>query len=213
MHKTSQRLTNVATVLLATLAVTSCSPETNGTPNPTSAPASSTKASVGGPTSPLSNEAKAPSVANPLKSDKFLANPCSMLTEPQLQEFQAQGPGKQEESDIGIRCTWDFGPNKAINGSAGFIPSITDGLSNAYGQNAAGWYKDGYFEPAEVDGYPAVYQSVSDQRSNGVCGMLLGISNQTVIQTLIQRVGTGGDACKNVLNLTKAALKTIKEGQ
>jgi hypothetical protein len=93
-----------------------------------------------------------------------------------------------------------------------FIPSITNGLTNVYQQNAANFYKNGYFVPVEVDGYPAAYNEIVDLRSDGHCGLTIGYSDQSIFAVLVQG-RTGTDGCKAALNVAKAVLHTVQGGQ
>jgi hypothetical protein len=93
-----------------------------------------------------------------------------------------------------------------------FFPKIPNGLSHIYQLNAANIYKSGYFTPLEVNGYPAAYADLVDGRSQGNCGLKVGVSDQSYFDVLIQGRDTD-DVCKAAENVAKAVLTTIQAGQ
>jgi hypothetical protein len=203
----------VAVVILTLLQ--GCTTENGGNPAPATTsgtqedldPPATSSAPAGG------SQVTAPRVATPLKGDKFTADPCSTLSTAQLTEFAIANPGEKTSNNDGTICNWQSGTSGQKTGIAViFAPSVKNGLSNAYSLNSSGTYKDGYFEPTEISGYPAVYNDLSDQRASGTCNLTVGISDQSVFGVVVQgRAGT--DGCKAASNVAKAVLQTIKGAQ
>jgi hypothetical protein len=197
-----------AAVILALFAAAGCSQETTGSPNPdgnTTPPPLSSSGQA-------DSQVKAPSVATPLNVSKFAQDPCLSLTQTQVQGFQGSTPGSRADSDKGVGCFWNLGANGSASTTVSFIPKVTNGLTNTYQQNAAKFFEHGYFEPVEVEGYPAAYNEVVDQRSSGQCSLTVGVSDQSIFTVFIQgRAGT--DGCKAALNVGKEVLHTIQGGQ
>jgi hypothetical protein len=155
---------------------------------------------------------KAPTVKHPLDDSKFVADPCATLNQSQLQYFGVSGEGRRSEDSNGVGCLWSFGATGKTSVGVSFVPQVKTGLSNTYQLNAAGVYKNGYFDPIEVDGYPAVYNFVGDLRPQGSCDLDVGISDQAFFGVhVLGQPGT--DGCKAALSVAKAALQTIQGGQ
>ncbi len=149
----------------------------------------------------------APKVSAPVNVDKFLADPCGMLTPAQLSALQLSQP-KADKAASGAGCGWRFSDGYTAV-SATFLTTVKNGLTNAYRQNASGYYENGYFEPTVVSGFPAVLANTADRRSQGQASMLVGVSDQTEMLVLIQ--GTpGSDATRAVTNVTRAVLSTMQ---
>jgi hypothetical protein len=199
----------VTAVALALLVLAGCSEETPGTAGP-----SVSGSTTDQPTSSTSkgSQAEAPAVKNPLHATKFVANPCLAVSPDQLQQFKTSKLGERYDSGDGVACIWQLGTDGMTTGSVSFFPTITNGLTQVYKQNATNFFKDGYFSPLEVDGYPAAYNEVADNRDGGQCNLSVGISDQSIFSVLIQGQ-ENTDGCKAALNLAKAALKTIQGGQ
>ncbi|WP_329068611.1 DUF3558 domain-containing protein [Amycolatopsis sp. NBC_01480] len=200
------RLTVASAASVGVVLVGGCSGSTPGTANP--APPG---VSQSGPsTSTGSQNVEAPKVSTPLTVDKFLADPCSMLTPTQLSTMQLSQP-KADSASSGIGCGWRFGDGYTAV-SASFLTTVKDGLTNAYRQKGTGYYKDGYFEPTVVSGFPAVLANTADRRDQGQVTMLVGLSDQTEMLVLIQ--GTpGSNATTAATNVTKAILSTVQGAQ
>ena len=188
------------------VSVGGCSEPTQGAAGPTSSGANQS----GSPSSSGSGTAEAPKVAAPVNVDKYLADPCSMLTPAQLAALQLSQP-KADSASSGVGCGWQFSDGYTAV-SATFLTTVKNGLTNAYRQNASGYYRSGYFEQTFVSGFPAVLANTADRRSQGQVTMLVGVSDQTEMLVLIQ--GTpGSNATTAATNVTKAVLSTMQGGR
>ena len=202
-----KKLSLAAATALAALALAGCSQTTIGNANPTTVAPSSATVSA-----PSQSSAKAPAVKTPLNASKFVRDPCLTLTQAQQQQFEGTKPGTRTDSDSGVGCAWNLGANGSTGTGVNFVPSVTNGLTHLYEQNSAGFFKSGYFQPTEVEGYPAAYNEVADNRTGGQCGLSVGISDNIFFDVLIQG-RTGTDGCKAALNVAKAVLHTVQGGQ
>jgi hypothetical protein len=151
-------------------------------------------------------------VKNPLNATKFIANPCLTLTQDQIQQFAGSTSGERKDSNDGVGCLWHLGDDKLTGASVSFIPTVTNGLTQIYQQNAANFFKEGYFSPLDIDGYPAAYNEVADNRTHGRCGLTIGFSDQSIFSVLIQG-HPNTDGCKAAVNIAQAALQTIQGSQ
>jgi hypothetical protein len=198
-----------AIVALALFAVTGCSQETTGIAGPATGETTLTPPA---PSSTVGDQAKAPTVKKPLDASKFIADPCLVLTQTQIQTLEGSKPGTRTDSQNGPGCQWNFTSDGSAVTGVNFVPAVTDGLSQIYQQNAAKFFKDGYFEPVEIEGYPAAYNSLVEDRASGNCGLAVGISDQILFGVLVQW-RPGQEACKGALNVAKEVLHTIQGSQ
>lgn len=104
------RLVLVGIAGMVAVTAGACSQPTQGTASPT--PSGSSQS--GSPASSRSETAEAPKVPAPVNVDKFLADPCSMLTPAQLSALQLSQP-KADKASSGVGCGWRF--------SDGYTPS------------------------------------------------------------------------------------------
>ena len=211
MHTFRTRFATTAGAVAIVALAAACTSESPGTATPVGTSSSSSATAPESTT--LGGGAEAPKVTHPLNAEKFVANPCSVLTQPQLTHFAVTGQGEQKTDSNGPRCQWTSGSAGSSTGiTAFFTPAITNGLDNAYQLHKAGTYKDGYFDPLEVAGYPAVLNGLVDDRKEGHCTVTVGLSDQSIFSVAIQGQ-SGTDGCKAATNVAKAALQTIQGGQ
>ncbi|MGA6165912.1 DUF3558 domain-containing protein [Amycolatopsis magusensis] len=150
-----------------------------------------------------------PKVQRPLDASKYLADPCASLTSTQQEAFNVTS-SRTNSDKTGTSCIWNVGSGSTSPGVT-YSTAFTDGLSRLYGLNDIGWWATGYFEPTEVDGYPAVYVSLADLRDEGDCNLVVGINDQLFFESSI-RTPPANDACLGAKNVAEAILQTIKEG-
>src|ERR1043165_903642 len=135
---------------------------------------------------PAANNYGAPRVATPLDATRFLAAPCSVLTPSQLREVMLPPGTPDTDQPISIYagpgCTWTNSDTPSTVGF-GLMTTNLKGLSDTYRGRAR--FK-GYFDPTEVDGYPALFNDVGDYRPHGTCGMTTAISD-TLTFTVSER--------------------------
>lgn len=150
---------------------------------------------------------KAPPVTEPLEAGKYLDDPCASLTAPQQQSF-AMEAGTAGKNEIGVSCRWNV-DGGATSVGVSYPTQNRNGLSNVYALNDS--LGTGYFEPTEIDGYPAVYQGAVDNRDRGDCGLAVGIRDDLFFLVVV-RSDVGNDSCKAAANVASAVIETIKAG-
>lgn len=162
---------------------------------------------------PSASGQAAPAMPVPLDTSKFAAAPCTSLTESQTSGLGIAQQGQQSRLTSGDQsCTWEFGPNLEWKVQLAYVvPDAHNGLQNEYDLHASGFYSGGYFEPTTVNGYPGVYSSVSDNRSQGLCALAVGINSETL--ATVQIVGQAGkDNCKAAASVETRVIDTVKTG-
>lgn len=199
----TNRTTAIAAITLTiALTITACDSGVNGQPAP---PAGTSN--TGAPSSPK-EFTKAPPVTNPLDAAKYLADPCASLTPAQYQAFETEAGEKDDPN--AIACAWKRNRGETRI-SVSYLPEVKQGLSGVYAQNDIGFWKDGYFEPTTVSGYPAVYASIIDARPQGKCQLNVGISDTLTFASIVQS-RPGSDSCTAAMNVAEKVLETIKKG-
>ncbi|UJW34412.1 DUF3558 domain-containing protein [Saccharothrix sp. AJ9571] len=159
--------------------------------------------------SPVGEHTKAPPVPRPLDAEKYVNDPCASLTATQQAEFNVTS-SRVNSDGRGSGCIWNVGDGSTSPGVS-YLTSVDTGLSNLYALNDTGWWDRGYFEPTEVDGYPAVYVDLTDLRAQGDCGLAVALSDRLFFDVSI-RTTKDNDACLGAKNVAEAILQTIKEG-
>lgn len=209
----------VAAASLALVGVlTACSDEDPGgsddgqtpiLPPGTSAPGSAA------PGQPLPHSG-APKVASPIAdTSQWEADPCRTITVEQLNGvgLQASTPQRDDPPGSGPGCLWEMSGDALIAVSDSFATTDPrEGLSTIYKNNAGGNYK--VFEEVEpIEGHPAVIAEVDDYRSEGDCGVAVGLRDDLVLTVSMQAEPTtpqGKDPCGWAAKVAALALQTMK---
>lgn len=188
--------------LLLVLPVAACGSPIPGRALPEPAAASSTL-----PSAPPATEV--PKVDRPLDAAKYTADPCASLTAAQQGEFNLTS-SRINSDEYGAGCVWNAGSG-ATSPAVTYSTAFPDGLSRLYALEDIGWWDGGYFEPTEVNGYPAVYVNLVDQRADGGCSLVVGVNDQLFFESSM-RTRPSNDSCLGAKNVAEAILQTIKEG-
>lgn len=193
-------------VVLAAL-VAGCSTTDPGQPVPTPGgePKNTTATE---PTSTTQPSLDVPRVSDPLDASKFIGGPCLSLTSAQADELGVVHPGTEREVDFAdSACVWK-------NDQGGEVEVAwfgTSGIGGSYaGEERGEW---AFFEPAEVDGYPATVSGVGDRRHRGYCTAAVGTSDtQSFTLALRQSDGKVDEAkvCSIALEVAGKVLDTVK---
>jgi Protein of unknown function (DUF3558) len=178
----------------------------------TGGPTGSTDTVVPESTAP-STAGAAPKVTKPLDASKFLTKPCTVLTAAQRKDFNISRPGEPDtDSTIakfsGPGCSWRNDDEPVSTGYfMSFLSGNKNGLSDTYRGGKEAF--PGYFEPTEVDGYPAVFNDLSDGRPSGACNITVGISDTLTFRASEQ--GTrGAKSCDGAKAVASAVIQTLK---
>lgn len=195
-----------AVVLVAVVGVVTggCTGSNPGSPSPTSGPSSaSSSRGLPGP--------GVPKVGNPLNAEKFLADPCSVITKAQAAEVAGLTRSEADLAGVaGPRCEWSDSSRNDV--AFAFIVAGGGGLTGVYENSRMG---SAYFEPIEVAGYPAVFADVIEQRAEGLCSLAVGVRDD-----LLLNITSGFDSaspyyansCPPVKKAAELALATMKGG-
>jgi hypothetical protein len=167
-----RRNTVIVIGVLTTMVLAACSTSGNGLSGSPTTASPTTGSSASGPTG-------APHVGTPLATSKFQSNPCSSLTTAQLQQLGAGTDGHTASSGLGPTCNWGGSTGTAATPSTATVTYLTagSGLSSVYTSRSS--YD--YFQPTTVDGYPAVYALLVDNRAHGECSVTVGVSDQLAV--------------------------------
>lgn len=198
-------------VLLATAALltSACSDSDKGTPPPQ--PVSSTA----GAEASLP-KAGAPNVAQPLDTASAEADPCSLVTNDQIQSLAGGAVERARVDDLstGKVCAWVLANRLGVI-SAGMNTGERDGLSHLYALNAQGSGLTTFKPSKPVDGYPTVVFANGGERSY-VCNLAVGVRND-LMYTIIATPDTGSphrdDPCGMATKLAGFAIQHLKATQ
>lgn len=199
-------IAHAALVCLTVLAVSSCTQTSNGTADvPTT-----TGTAASGPSSANGGGTTMPAIPRPLDASRFMADPCLSLTQEQATQLSISPQGRPLTPQGTSGCAWPYGTSSEV-GLTYVVPDAKNGLQNLYNQNSAGWYKNGYFEPTTIGGYPAVFQAGNDDRKNGQCQLSVGINEQTLL-TVSNRGQKNTDVCSGAAKVAADVVNTIARG-
>jgi hypothetical protein len=196
--------------------VAGCSNKEAG--NPTGTPGGSTGSQPTGSTSTSNSggPGAAPKVNDPLDASRFAGQPCSALAPGQLQELHLPAQGKPDtDSEVartsGPSCSW-FDRDAGSGVGVGFLTANKNGLADTYRLNAQGRFKEGYFEPTDVAGFPAVFNDIQDGRGDGSCNITVGISDTSEFRVGVQDTKLGQQSCDRAKQAAAAVIETVKKG-
>ena len=201
---------------VATLLMAGCSDKQSGTATPATTTGGDGTGTSTGRTAPTTTPSGgAPAVKNPLDASKLIPQPCTALSAPTLKQLNVSRPGIPDTTSAvatssGPSCIWhtdDQPLNKSYD--VGFLTGNKNGLADTYrgGKNDF----PGYFEPTEVDGYPAVFNGLTEDRPAGSCNITIGISNSLSFRVgLTADKDTGTKSCDLVKQVASAVILTLK---
>jgi len=118
----------------------------------------------------------APSVPEPLDID--VDDPCGTLTAEQLAGAGVSDPGDEDFDDGDGECRWHLDTSQLHVVTLSPATSRGGGLGEIYEQKDS----QRYFEPVDIEGYPAVYASVLDQRESGGCTLWVGTFDDLAVE-------------------------------
>ncbi|WP_336160416.1 DUF3558 domain-containing protein [Amycolatopsis sp. VC5-11] len=159
------------------------------------------------PLSESSAPPEVPQVPHPLNVRKYEQDPCALL--PQAAEVFGAVRNRKITGNVAPVCSWNDRENSSL--AVGLVPG-QGGLATVYGNRSS----TGYFEPApSIDGYPAVYTNVLDNRSDGGCQVAVGVrSDETFTSSVIlfPRSPSYADPCAVALKAATAVVATLRAG-
>ncbi|WIX80775.1 DUF3558 family protein [Amycolatopsis carbonis] len=98
----------------------------------------------------------------PAPTQDLVSDPCSVLNAAEAAQVGLAYPGEQVTQTL-VSCNWtSSGSNQNFVHDTP-LPQNSGGISDVYAQKS----NQAYFEPTDVDGYPAVYADAQDGRKSG----------------------------------------------
>lgn len=200
----------VAVALLA-----GCSDKKTGTATPATPTGGGETTSTTTERSTPTSGTGAPKVTSPLDASKYISQPCTVLSAATLQSYKISKAGKPDtDSEVakvaGPSCGWASDDQPVPKGyNVGLLTGNKKGLSDTYRGGPKAF--PGYFEPTEVDGYPAVFNDLIDARKNGACNITVGISDTLAFRAAVTFPSqAGATSCDSVKQLAAAVIQTLK---
>ncbi|MGQ0842038.1 DUF3558 domain-containing protein [Actinokineospora sp.] len=184
------------------IAATGCATTQAGTPIPST---TTTTTTTNGP-----QRYGTPPVTDPIDVTAFYPIPCHTLTPEQLPTLDLT-PGRPRSlgKPTGSGCDWN---HTTRNERIIFGFSLDgNGLANLYGiQQSNPW---AYWVETTVEGYPAVYSGLRDDRARGTCEIGVGVSDEvSIFVALTDGPYDKVKSCERVTAVATALVKTLKEG-
>jgi uncharacterized protein DUF3558 len=202
--------------VLAAIVVAGCTTPSEGEPV-SATTVETTNSSDSGPTSTSSGRelpfAGAPKVDDPLDTNRFQQDPCLALTADQAQSLTLPATGKPRTMSLGKACEWN-NPNDTGSATVHFLDQNPYGLSAEYQAHNDG--TTAFFEPlSPIAGYPAVVTGNVDARDQGLCTVVVGVSDKIAFEVPITlslaNIGQK-DPCASAAMVAGLTLETMKKG-
>ncbi|MEV4050527.1 DUF3558 domain-containing protein [Amycolatopsis sp. NPDC049688] len=191
---------------------TACTSETGGAASPAPGTSASTGTSQADPEVPKVTQP-------PLDAGKYAADTCGLLPQDLLASLKYTDAGEYHPAGntpltaAGPSCSWKIkgeGIGLQVILGTGNRDNGVGGLAGTY---AAYRQKKlvRFLEPAPaVEGYPAVYAGVQDERSRGTCAMDVGIADDLSFSVQAQGYQGQDDSCAAAAQAAAGVVKTLK---
>lgn len=156
----------------------------------------------------------APAVNKPLNADSFLTQPCSALNSSQLETLGLPAQGVAETTTAiakyaGPFCHWT-NSETAQGLHLTFMTGNKNGLADYYRVHQSS-ERRAYWIETTVDGYPAVFQDITDNRKDGTCDLTVGISNTLTFRSTTQS-RLGEKSCDQAKQAASLVITTLRAG-
>ncbi|WP_410655645.1 DUF3558 family protein [Amycolatopsis sp. lyj-112] len=150
---------------------------------------------------------KAPLVPKPLDAAGLLADPCAVFpNNPTLVRIEETDRGKTPG------CKMTTGEGKPLTIDILLFPEITKGLEQLYEYHRNDAWKNGYFEPVTVSGYPAVFAAIRDDRPIGKCDLNVALTDQLFF-AVFSHAHQGGTGCEFARAIASSVIETLNHTQ
>lgn len=154
-----------------------------------------------------------PKVTRPIDTASFEEEPCSVLTDAQLQELSISTNPQPSATAAGPTCAWGDSSDDGIHISGTFITKKSSSVAGLYESNELGRYA--YFVPVTIHGYPAAFSQLADSRQNGGCAIAIGVKNDLLYSMGI-RLGLDNPnyakPCSELEKVAEMAINTMTQG-
>ncbi|WP_254896600.1 DUF3558 domain-containing protein [Amycolatopsis sp. Hca4] len=191
---------------------TACTPTTGGT----ASPAPSASASTGTP--PVDPDV--PKVTQPpLDAGKYVSDTCAVIPKDLLASMKYTEGGDYKPAGntpltaAGPSCSWKIegeGIGLQVILGTGNRDQGTGGLAGTYAAYRQKRFVK-FLEPAPaVEGYPAVYADIQDERPMGTCALVVGIADDLSFSLQAQGYQGQDDSCAAAAKAAAGVVKTLK---
>ncbi|MGH3622251.1 MAG: DUF3558 domain-containing protein [Sciscionella sp.] len=210
--------TLMAVATTALVFAAGCGTDTDGQAKPAGDAPPVTGSSDGGGSESTLPHSGAPKVQHPLDTatlTKAQQNPCSTLTNSQVNKLRLNPQGKLRQAEAGPLCRWS---NVDAGSSVGvYFPTkvIFEGLSQIYEKNKREGNADFFYQMAPVQGFPVVASGAGDLRQQGDCPVQVGLTDRQVVfvEVFLSRAKRGQlEPCETARRVAGMVLTTMKGG-
>ncbi|GLY37183.1 hypothetical protein Amsp01_032070 [Amycolatopsis sp. NBRC 101858] len=198
-------------VVSAGLAV-ACTSTTGGAASPAPSTSASTSAPASDPDVPKVTQ-------QPLDAGKYASDTCGVLPADLLASLKYTDAGKYQAAGdtpltaAGPSCAWKIsgeGIGLQVILGTGNREHGTGGLAGTYAA-----YRDGKFvrfleHAPDIEGYPAVYADIQDERPMGTCTLVVGIADDLSFSVQAQGYQGQDDSCAVANQVAAGVVKTLK---
>jgi hypothetical protein len=185
-------------VAVATLALAAActADKQEGPPPTTTMPAPSTTAPTG------TSLPTAPSVTRPLDAVDYARDPCTSLTTAQRQTLGITEASPGDIAIEGAECYFSGSSIETI--AVVFASNVDSGLSSRYYEHTTGTWA--YWQPSELDGYPALAFGTSDPLD---CNVAVALTDTLYFWTSAD-ARTPSERCVTARSAASSVLATIR---
>lgn len=200
-----------AVLAVTGVVVAGCSSSEAGDPEPGTGSTAATSADGSLPHS------GAPSVAQPIDTQRWQADPCSVITAQQFSSIGLDDVDAEPNPNAmaGPTCDWYPADATLAGFGGGFVTAHppTEGLSRIYERHKLGEYKV-WQELEPIAGHPAVRADTKDESGQGMCGLAVGVRDDLVYSVLItdEDKEITKDPCAFAQKVATLAVETMKGG-
>lgn len=201
----------VSLVFSAGLA-TACSPTTGGTASPAPSASSSSGAPAADPDVPKVTQP-------PLDAGKYVSDTCALVPQDLLASMRYTDAGEYHPAGntpftaAGPSCAWKVqgeGIGLQVILGTGNRDQGTGGLAGTYAAYRLKKYVRFLESAPAVEGYPAVYADVQDERPMGTCALVVGVADDLSFSVQAQGYQGQDDSCATAAQAAAAVVKTLK---
>jgi hypothetical protein len=155
----------------------------------------------------------------PLDAGKYTSDTCAVLPQDLLASLKYTDPGKYQAKGntpftaAGPSCSWKIkgeGIGLQVILGTGNRERGAGGLAGSYAAYRSGTIARFLERAPDVEGYPAIYFDVQDERPMGTCGLVVGIADDLSFSVQAQGYQGQDDSCAAAAQAAAGVVKTLK---
>lgn len=190
---------------------TACTTTTGGTASPSPAGSSTTDAPTADP--------EVPKVSAPLDASKYVGDTCAIVPQDVLTPLRYTDPGVYQAkgdttfTQAGPSCSWKLhgeGIGVSVTLATGNRDRGAGGLAGLYRGYENKTYIRFLERAPDIEGYPAIYYGIQDERPRGSCGLGVGIADDLAVDVYAQGYQGPDDSCAAATQVASGMIKTLK---